>query len=76
MISIFQITQSRLGLVAVLTFFGGPAFSLLATLTGQLAIEDMKEIIDMWVTYLGTPAGAVIGFYFAHRHPSASTPAS
>lgn len=57
-------TRNYIALVTTVVFFGGPALLLLGRVLGVLQNEDIKELLGMWTTYFGTPAGAIFGYYF------------
>ena len=65
-------TRNAIALITALSFFGAPALVLVARVLGLLQNSDMEQILGMWTTYFGTPAGAVFGYYFGTSRPSRS----
>ena len=65
-------TRNRLALATAIFFFGGPALVLLVRLFGLIENSDMKEILEIWATYFGMPAGAILGYYFGTKATTAA----
>ena len=62
--------RNVIALLTAVLFFGGPLAVLAVRLFGLLSNEDLKNVLEVWASYFGAPAGTVLGYYFGSRQQS------